>query len=220
MEEEFERFFNVTWKEVLQYPETFTFEFYQGRFILHPNKRSIIDLIDLIKNNSEIKSILLKSVSELLRKYIPSASNVVFKTDGFNLIIEYQLTELQTVIPPKEYLQVYANLASNLNEEQLDTFCGFNEEFRSVCKDPIFWITVFKERYPSKYKETKMIYDWEKIYRGALHFEEQGEYIKLTPLSKGDKSVRFEAFYLPKAAVENINQYRKYWKEFIEDRKS
>src|SRR5579863_10580465 len=113
MEEEFARYFNSTLRSALRYPETFTFEFYQGKFILHPSQKS--GLISLIKSNPELKLKLLKTVGNSLRKYIPSASNLVFTTDGTNLNIKFTLEELTTRIPPKEgQLQVYANIASNL----------------------------------------------------------------------------------------------------------
>src|SRR5579863_6579989 len=100
MEEEFARYFNSTLRNALRYPETFSFEFYQGKFILHPSQKS--GLIDLIKSDPGLKSGLLKTVSESIRRYIASASDVVFSTDGTNLLIRFTLEKLLSKIPPKE----------------------------------------------------------------------------------------------------------------------
>src|SRR5579863_1326612 len=168
MEREFQEYFNFTLRNALRYPETFTLDFYQGKFILHPSEKS--GLIDLIRSNPEIKSQLLKTVSKFLRKYIPSASNVVFSTDGTNLIVNYSLEELTSTIPTKSYLQAYANIASNLNVDQLNDFCTYNKEFHEVCKDPVFWITLFKERFPKRYKEIKNVNNWEPLYKALLYY--------------------------------------------------
>src|SRR5579863_1671742 len=101
MEQEFAGYFNSTLRSALKYPETFTFDFYQGEFILHPSQKS--GLIDLIRGNPSLKSQLLKVVSEFLRKYVPSASNVVFATDGTNLIIRFSLPSLVSAVAPKSF---------------------------------------------------------------------------------------------------------------------
>ncbi|HLX54630.1 MAG TPA: hypothetical protein VKR58_11845 [Aquella sp.] len=131
----------------------------------------------MIKSNPQLKANLLKTVGDSLRKYIPSASNLVFTTDGTNLIIKFTLEELLTKVPPKEgQLQVYANIASNLSIDKLNDLCRTNKEFRDVCKDPVFWITLFRERFPGKYKGPKDIgipekkRDWEQIYKAAVEY--------------------------------------------------
>src|SRR5579863_43356 len=174
MEPEFERYFNSTLRNALRYPETFTFDFYQGEFILHPSQKS--GLIDLIRSNPKIKQNLIENVGRSLRKYIPSASNLKFTTDGTNLIIRFTLEELFSTIEPVGYLQTYANIASNLDVEQLEKMCKDLPKFKILCKDPVFWITLFKERFPSRYKPPKDIgipedsYDWEQIYKAAIYY--------------------------------------------------
>ena len=127
-------------------------------------------MIELLRNNDELKNELLKTVGEFLRRVDATISNISFNTDdNGDLIIKYTLERLISSIVPKGYLQIYANIASNLSLDQINDFCKNNREFHEVCKDEIFWFTLFKERY--LYKETTEQYDWERVYKAALYYE-------------------------------------------------
>ncbi|HLX52731.1 MAG TPA: hypothetical protein VKR58_02265, partial [Aquella sp.] len=96
---------------------------------------------------------------------VNDVSNLTFRTNGHDLIITYHITRLTDVIVPLGQIGVYAKIASNLDIIQIDNLCNTNTEFRRVCKDSVFWIELFKQKYPGKYVETKENLDWEKLYR-------------------------------------------------------
>ena len=191
MEQIFDQYFNQILKDNLRYPETFRFQFDTGRITLIPDVSS--GLLNLIKSNKDLKYKLLQQIAKVLSDIYPTGT-VDFFTDGNNIIIKYEVTFGD--IPGKE-IGVLANIASNLSLEELDNLCRTNPGFIKSCRQPSFWITLLKERYPQYYRED--VKNWEEAYKGLVWYFENSD--------KRDK------YYFSQRAHLNVG----FWKLMIYD---
>jgi len=113
--EQFKEYFNKTLKDALKYPERFEFVLTTGRITLNPNTDS--KLLELIKNNLELKGQLLTQITSFLGRIYNTVGEVYFSSHGKDILINYTLKR------PTELVQldigIYGIIASYLDTEDV-----------------------------------------------------------------------------------------------------
>jgi hypothetical protein len=184
MEERIDAYFNTILRNHLKYPETFQIQFFSKSIVLLPSEGTDTNkvggtersLLRLIKKDVNFKKNLIDTLQSNL------GSIVELRSRGTDIIInlkkpEEPEDEVYTVKDLKD-VGVYANIAKNLNQKQLQDFCRNNQEFSNMCRNKHFWIQLIKERFPEMYKGPKDLgissfqYRWKEVYLGLLMMQE------------------------------------------------
>jgi len=207
----FDNYFNVFLRGYLKYPETFTVVI-QGREIqLFPNQPS--QLLSNIKSDQLLKQRLIDEVTKFLSKYISNVYNVSFSSHGTDLLIRYDTVSYITQSEGQN-IDTYANIASTLNENQIDDLCRTSPELNKICRTELFWITLIKVRFPQYYVELQGGYNWEKIYKGLLYYDnyltELDEYERLNKIRIVQKGSKRDLFTMWKNLVINYPETVRY----------
>jgi hypothetical protein len=115
---------------------------------------------------------LLSSINTIplvktLRGVIPSFSNddIILYSNGYiGIIIRSTSTEEKISELP---IELYVNIAKNLDENSIDELCITNKEFKVLCDSNEFWRRLLTTRFGEKAIKDDT-YDYRKIYKGFL----------------------------------------------------
>jgi len=200
LKKDLDNYFNHVLRNHLKYPEKFDIIFGSDNVTLLPNTPS--QLLELLRSNQNLEKEILHKLNQGLIEY----SAEYISSNGDDIIITL------TNKTEGQYLDtgVYANIASNYDEEGLDAFCRSSTTHRKVCTQPEFWIELLKQRFPEYYVERrdKIKYNWERVYKGLLWYEQEKEFADEMFLIHGDI---IDAVRLGLALTKDANRIRDVW---------
>jgi len=186
MESEFNNYFNKTLKNYLQYPETFSITFSQGKITLLPSQSS--DLLNLIKTDVNLKTNLLKQLESLLNKHYPNrVEDFYLSSHGTDIVVNYKL--IPQLLPNKTYYQLkpqrievlftelYSVIFSYTNPNDLQKFEDITE-FKNITRDPKFWIVLVNNKFGKYLRSSEKINDYRDFYFGMSDYESLNPEIK------------------------------------------
>ena len=179
------RYFNTILKASLKYPETFTIN-----VDLHNKLITLISdidsgLIQSLRNNPKLKSVIERTLLEGFSKINRDIQSLeLLINNDRSIIISYgrgfSVADMN----------IYANVASTLNLKELGDFCTVNTEFSKNCKDKLFWLLLFNNRFGTPIENEVFMHgrsmlgkinNYEEIYKEMLSYLE-GKLFRLISL--------------------------------------
>jgi hypothetical protein len=207
---DFNKYFNTSLRDAVEYPEKFTIISSEGSITLNPDQESY--LLKLIKSSSDMRDVILRVVSNNLKKEDPTVYNLYFSSHGKDIVINFQ----SRMITIQLDTGIHSIIASYLNEIGLDRYCKLSPIFEKVCVKPEFWVNLIRVRYPEYFVEMKGGYSWEKVYRGLLYYDDTKRSFEKFNVPVGDVNFRRRKYEMEEYNLELLKSiYTKYPEAFL-----
>ena len=164
----FDDYFNSTLRNILEYPETFTIN-----VNLDSRKITLISnlpskLIQLLRVNKELFNKLNEQLLISFQRRNPDIGSVQINLIGDTIIqINYQVTFLEL-----SQIDIAANIAKDLNLQELTNLCEYNPRFEQTCNSQSFWIQLFKNRFGDVPNFIQGVVDYKRLYIDILMYIE------------------------------------------------
>jgi len=156
---DFNKYFNITLKNYLKFPETYNIHFNPGQVILKADQPAELNA----KLTDDLYGKLYQQIVQFIQQRNSKINNInlylindLTKIINGNIIIYYE-----TLFMPEE---MYLVISSYLLLGDLNTFCNIHQ---TLCSKDSFWMRMIQERFGWTYPINPK-YKWKTIYHGLL----------------------------------------------------
>ena len=169
-------YFNNVLKNALGYSETFDINVIKGEITLVSNQDS--GLIRFLYSDEKLRKSLKETLLTAFRSQNPDTQSLDIRING-NVIKIFYGKGLNSIVS----IKIRMCIASYLTSQELGYLFQINKNFYKICRNQLFWMELFKNKFGDIPEWYPKKYDYKIAYINILKYTEDGvlpgEYVSL-----------------------------------------